>query len=236
MERPSQSIWYSNPFKFADIEDILPDRTSALAFFQDLLINRPTEFQALLNLYFKACRNLDPLIRLTRRQQEVVRLANEAAQRGLQPTHYAASKLKISVRAVQRLLKRIEDHFAEAENMFASGDFLPVDSNKRNNLPSWQPTERQIRVQMAAMPRQCAGCGDDTSGRFTLCYECGERYGFIREEWSTSKRPNEPAPANWLLPEARRIDREHRRAAINELYRAYSLDEEIDERILLKVS
>lgn len=207
---------FKNPFRFIEISDVLEDPHKASVFFADLLVHRPTEFSAFMHLYMIASHNLDlNRVNLTNRQSEAITLARQAMQQNLHPTRYVASKLHVSPRSVQRLLKRA--------SMRAESEMVAIGSEVHtSNISSrWKPTRAQIQAQIAKTPRECAACSKSIQGRFTLCYECSKRFGFTREEWNQSKRQGEPAPAKWLLPEARRLDVITRKSAVNELFRAH---------------
>jgi hypothetical protein len=235
-KKMERTLWFKNPFNFADEESILSgNRAAAFEFFRDALVNRPTEFAALLHLYLLACRNLESgRADLTQRQREAVNFAREAEKQGIHPTKYTADKLKISHRAAQRLFRRAGRRYEET-NMFASAAELHV--VHKDNKQTWRPSEKQIRAKMAAMPRTCAACGENAPGKYALCWKCSRIYGPTRSDWEQAGK-NGVVPAKWLLPEARRIEREHRRAAINELYkhRGYDYDYEDIEYLFNQAS
>lgn len=197
--------WWLNPFRWLDEVDLL-DKGGNYSFFHDLLVERPTEFRAFLYLFVQSCNNLDAQrLVMTQRQGEAVRLAREAMQAGVHPTGYVAQMMRITPRSVQRLLKR---------GSVALGEFFHVVDDDCTRI-RWKPSDGQIRAQMAATRKLCAGhgtpgCGGSTSGKFALCWNCHRTYG-IRGEWGERHR-------KWLEPEIRRIENDHRQAAINALY------------------
>jgi hypothetical protein len=206
------ALWYKNQYAFIDPAD-LPDeaKRQGYQFFRDVLVNRPTEFQALFKLFLAARRGFDTVHKaFTTRQERAVAYAIEALRMGKLATRYVAEKLGIGIRAAQRLLKRAD---YEAK-MFAFGRYVQsVSKDVAQNL--WTPKPEHIKRQMAAMPRICAGSGTEgchghTRGDYALCWSCLQKYG-LRGEW-------EDSGVSWLLPEARRIEAEHRKAAINALY------------------
>lgn len=225
--------WYLNPLCWLDEEDLL-NRPDAVELLRDLLVSRPTELNAFLRLFLHSCRNLDETqLLLTSRQNEAVRLAREAVRAGQHPTRYIADRLGVTPRAIQRLLNRAEVRIVESD-MFAFSSEFHVYLNNNEHKNAWRPNEKQIKRQMTRMKTTCAACGRDINGRFALCFECGVRFGHTREEWNESKRQGEPAPARWLLPEVRRLQRQLRRDAINELYKHGDYDIEEYENVLLR--
>jgi len=213
--------WWLNPFKFVDVEDILTQQRRAKVFFYDLLVNRPTEFRMLIVLFMAAYNNLDEdLVELTQRQEQAVSLARQAMVIGQPPVKYVSQRLNIHKSNASRLLKRagFKLEIATFDDLF----HVYVDDD---SVSTWSPSEQQIKAQMAKMTRECAAsgtpsCKGTTRGRFALCLPCSQHYGGIREEWLTSKHKHEPAPT-WLLAEARRIDIQHRKDAINALYQSH---------------
>lgn len=225
-------MWYLNPFKFLDDDELLGSyddaKASARAFFHDLLVNRPVEFPALFHLFLLAYSNLE----LTDRQQEALEARTLALQEGRRDVQVAvASQLGISQPAASKLLHRADERL-HIKMLYSAPEFHIVD----NSTVQWCPTEAQIKAQMARMDRICAGCGRSVAGRYAVCWQCGETYGRVREEWQVSKDPHKPAPL-WLLQEARRIDAQHRRDAINALYELHlSEPEALEEIALAKVA
>jgi hypothetical protein len=221
--------WWLNPFKFVDAEDILTHKRRAKMFFYDLLVNRPTEFRTLIVLFMIAYNNLDEdQVLLTERQEQAVNLARQAMVSGEPPVKYVSAHLGIDKSNASRLLKRagFKLEIATFDDLFA----VYVDGDSET---TWSPTEQQIQAQKAKMTRECAasgtpGCKGTTRGRFALCLPCSQHYGALREDWLTSRHKHEPAPT-WLLAEARRIDAQHRKDAINALYQAHVVYE--DERV-----
>ena len=220
---------FKNPYRFSDIEDILENPQAASAWFQDLLVNRPTEFASLIRLYTIASHSLDVnRVSFTNRQVQAVAYAHEGMEKGVHPTRYVASQLNISPRSVQRLLKRA--------SIRAESEMVAIQPPDHSNYESttnhkWFPTKQEISKRMRGLKRPCAACGMDIRG-WTLCHACGTRLGFTREEWNHSKVKEQPAPAKWLLPEARRIDRQVRKEAINLLFRAHGFDSKDFEEAL----
>lgn len=213
--------WWLNPFRFVDAEDILTQKRRAKIFFYDLLVNRPTEFRALVVLFMVSYNNLDEdLVQLTDRQQTAVNFARQAMVSGEPPVKYVSHWMKITKQAASALLKRagFKLEMLTFEDLFA----VYVDDD---SVSTWSPSEQQIQAQKAKMTRECAGSGTPgckgiTRGRFALCLPCSEHYGKTREEWLVAKHQHEPAPT-WLIAEARRIDVQHRKDAINALYQSH---------------
>jgi len=213
--------WWLNPFKFVDSEDILTHKRRAKIFFYDLLVNRPTEFRALIVLFMIAYNNLDEeQVLLTERQEQAVSLARTAMIAGEPPVKFVSLRMGIDKSNASRLLKRagFKLEIATFDDLFAI-----YDKGEQQSL--WTPTDRQMQAQKAKMKRECAasgtpGCKGTTRGQFALCLPCSQRYGWTREEWLEPKHKHEPAPT-WLIAEARRIDAQHRRDAINALHQAH---------------
>lgn len=211
--------WWLNPYKFVDVEDILTQKRRAKVFFYDLLVNRPTEFRALIVLFMIAYNNLDEdQVLLTERQEQAVVLARQAMVSGQPPVKYVSTGLGVTKQAASQILKRAGFRL----EMFTFEDLFAVYDSGEHSI-EWIPTERQIQAQKAKMSRECAasgtpGCKGTTRGQFALCLPCSKHYGAIREQW-VKPRTNEPLA--WLLEEARRIDKQHRQDAINALYQAY---------------
>lgn len=207
--------WWLNPFRFVDTDDILKYQRRAYVFFMDLLVNRPTEFKALLLMFVLACRNLDEDA-LTERQAQAVALARQAVVAGQPPVMYVANSLDITKQAASQLLHRADTQI----RMLTFEDLFHVYDSGEQQI-SWKPTEQQIKQQMAKMTRECAasgspGCQGTTRGQFALCWPCSQVYGKTRESWMRREKP-----ITWLLEEARRIDKQLRDEAVNELYRAH---------------
>ena len=214
--------WWLNPYKFVDVEDILTQQRRAKVFFYDLLVNRPTEFRALIVMFMIAYQNLDEeQTLLTERQEQAVRLARQAMVSGEPPVKFVSAHMGIDKSNASRLLKRAGFKLEIA----TFDDFLHVYVDD-DVVTTWTPSEQQIKAQMAKLTRECAasgtpGCKGTTRGRFALCLPCSQHYGGTREEWLESKHKHEPAPT-WLLSEARRIDAQHRKDAINVLYQSHT--------------
>lgn len=221
-EQPAARRWWLNPFRFVDDVDLLRHPAAALVFFYDLLVNRPTEFHALVHLFLRACNNLDwARASMTARQTEAVDALIEAVGQGKPPVMYVARKLGVSKQAASQLVQR-----ADKAKMLTLGELFHVYDSSA--FIEWTPDEAAIKAQMAKMTRQCAAdgtpdCEHTTRGRFALCWPCSQKYGAIREEWLES-RNGLPAPT-WLLAEARRIDQQLRQDAINALYGQYHAGE-----------
>lgn len=213
--------WWLNPFKFVDAEDILTHKRRAKVLFYDLLVNRPTEFRTLIVLFMIAYNNLDEeQVLLTERQEQAVILARQAMVSGEPPVKFVSARMGIDKSNASRLLKRagFKLEIATFSDLF----HVYVDDD---STTTWSPSEQQIKAQMAKMTRECAasgtpGCKGTTRGRFALCLPCSQHYGGTREEWLTSKHKHEPAPT-WLIAEARRIDAQHRKDAINALHQSH---------------
>ncbi len=209
--------WWLNPFKFVDAEDILTQKRRAKIFFYDLLVNRPTEFRALIVLFMIAYNNLDEdQVTLTDRQEQAVSLARVAMVSGEPPVKYVSERLNITKQASSALLKRAGFKL----EMLTFEDLVAVyDRDEQLNVRF--PTRREIQAQKARMTRQCAadgtpGCKGTTRGQFALCLPCSQKFGKLREEWIN---PRTHEPITWLLEEARRIDNQIREEAINIIYR-----------------
>ena len=206
------ALWYRNQYAWLDADDLDADpMRQAHYFFRDLLVNRPTEFRALFNLFLAARRSFDGVHQaFTSRQEKAVAYAIEAIRRGKNAAKYVALKLGINLRNAYRLLERA-DFRAKIANF---SQFVQlVSKDVAHN--TWTPKPETIKRQMAAMPRICAGSGTEgchghTRGDYALCWSCLRKYG-LRGEWADTRHA-------WLLPEARRIETEHRKAAINALY------------------
>jgi hypothetical protein len=210
---PLGALWYKNQYAFLDPDDLADDpKRQAYYFFRDLLVNRPTEFQALFKLFLATRHNFDGVVHkaFTSRQEQAVSYAIEALRRGLNAAKYVALKLGIAVVSAYQLLQRAD--FRAKMHTF-SGFVQSISKDAAQN--TWTPSRSQVQRQMASMPRLCAGsgtegCHDHTRGDYALCWSCLRKYG-LRGEW-------EDNGYSWLLPEARRIEAEHRKAAINALY------------------
>ena len=207
-------LWYRNPYKYIDDDDLGHHYLrQARIILGDLLVMRPTEEEALFTLFRYATYNTDgDMQKTTSRQQQAVEYAIEAMYRGKNAAKYVALKLGVHISNAYRLLERA-DFRAKIANFER---FLH--SISRDVSISWTPTEDQVRNKMASMPRLCAGsgtgsCAGTTRGDHSLCWNCYQTYG-IRGEWP-------PRQAKWLEPEVRRIENEHRIAALNALYEDY---------------
>lgn len=220
--------WWLNPYKFVDVEDILTMQRRAKVFFYDLLVNRPTEFRAIIVLFMIAYQNLDEdQTLLTERQERAVILARQAMVSGQPPVKYVSTHLGIAKSSASELLKRagMRLKIRTFEELF----HVYVDDEDVN---TWSPSEQQIKKQMAKSTRECAAsgtphCKGTTRGRFALCLPCSQHYGALREQWV---KPRTGEPLTWLLEEARRIDKQHRQDAINALYQSHTGYD--DERIV----
>ena len=222
--------WWLNPFKFVDEDDILVHKRQAKIFFYDLLVNRKTELRTLIVMFMAAYNNLDEdMVQLTHRQTQAVSLARYAMVSGEPPVKYVAQHLNIDKSSASRLLKRanFKLEIATFDDLF----HVYVDDDIVN---TWSPSEQQIKAQMAKMTRECAAsgtpkCKGTTRGRFALCLPCSQHYGAIREDW-VKPRTNEPL--TWLLEEARRIDMQLRKDAINHLHQSHlGYDDERLQRV-----
>lgn len=222
--------WWLNPFKFVDEDDILVHKREAKVFFYDLLVNRQTEFRTLIVMFMAAYNNLDEdAIQLTHRQEQAVSLARYAMISGEPPVKYVAQHLNIDKSNASRLLKRanFKLEIATFDDLF----HVYVDDDSVN---TWSPSEQQIKAQMAKMTRECAAsgtpkCKGTTRGRFALCLPCSQHYGAIREDWV---KPRTGEPLTWLLEEARRIDMQLRKDAINLLHQSHlGYDDERLQRV-----
>ena len=210
--------WWLNPFKFVDAEDILTHKRRAKVFFYDLLVNRPTELRTLITLFMIAYNNLDEdQVALTERQTQAVTLARYAMTIGQPPVKYVGTHLGIDKSNASRLLQRagFKLEIATFDDLFA----VYVRDEENNTHP---PTEQEIQAQKARMTRPCAadgmpGCKHETRGQFALCLPCSDKFGKTRDEWID---PRTKEPLTWLLKEARRIDIQIRKDAINAIYQS----------------
>ena len=206
------ALWYKNQYAFIDPDDLPDDaKRQGYQFFRDVLVNRPTEFKALFSLFLAARRGFDVIHKaFTSRQQQAVDYAIEALRRGTNAAKYVALKLGIALVSAYQLLQRA-DFRAKMHNFSQFVEYVSKDATQN----TWTPTPEAIQRQMASMSRICAasgteGCHGHTRGDYALCWSCLRKYG-LRGEW-------EDNGVSWLLPEARRIQTEHRKAAINALY------------------
>lgn len=210
-------VWWLDPLKLVDEDDLYGAKADdvpyiAEAFFRDRLVDRPPEYAVLLRMLRRAMSHVPE--ELTARQRDAVRIAWMAANAGLSPIVMVADELDISFKSARKLLKRADARLEMAFLAEKSTDIC-VDTHV-----SWQPMEVQIRQQMSAMRKRCAGgvdgCKLEIPGRYDLCPVCMRYFGSF-SEWP-----------GWLVLEVRRIRQEHRRAAIAALYEVRSLDE-VDE-------
>jgi len=174
-------------------------------------VNRPTEFRALFNLFLATQRSYADARRdFTSRQEQAVEYAIEALRRGVNAAKYVAKKLGIALVSAYQLLQRA-DFRAKMHNFSQFVEYVSKDATQN----TWTPTPEAIQRQMASMSRECAasgteGCHGHTRGDYALCWSCLRKYG-LRGEWVDK-------PHAWLIPEARRIQTQHRLDAINALY------------------
>lgn len=222
--------WWLNPYKFVDEEDILVHKREAKIFFYDLLVNRPSEFRTLIVMFMRAYSNLDEdLVQLTHRQEQAISLARQAMIIGEPPVKYVSERLNIAKSSASELLQRANTRLEirTFDDLF----HVYVDDDSVN---TWSPSEQQIKAQMAKMTRECAAsgtpkCKGTTRGRFALCLPCSQHYGAIREDWV---KPQTGEPLTWLLEEARRIDTQLRKDAINLLHQSHlGYDDERLQRV-----
>lgn len=201
--------WTQNPYRLLDLEDYIKTRNPRTLYDQhlrDLLVSRQPDRETFIRLIAAALGQLDTDT-LTRKQMEALQLEMEArAVWDMTPTAYIAQKMNIGMRAAQRLLRRATANakIKEHDQMFAlTRDFL----NDSERIV--QVAEADIRKRMALMPRQCAGDGTPGCTHYAptgrrLCHNCYQTYG--------------QNPPRWLHEEMKRIENEHRRAAIRDLY------------------
>ena len=209
---PEHENWYKNPYRWLDDEDLGPDeKRRAYTFFRDMLVNRETEFQALFNLFLKARWYINTGMKaLTTRQEQAVEYAIEAMRMGKNEARYVAMKLGVHLSNAYRLLER-----ADYKAKIANFSRIVESISRESATISWRPKPELIQRKMASMSRQCAcsgtqGCKGKTRGDYALCWSCMQKHG-LRGEW-------EDNGVAWILPEAQRIQTQHRRDAINELY------------------
>ncbi len=201
--------WYKNPFRWLDDEDLVfgykHAHEKARAFLASFLVNRPTEFKALIRLMVRAFNGYD-FERLTNRQALAVLYAREAQEMAKTATVHVAALLGINRHSAWKLLQR-----AYRAKMETSGE--KFDYIDREYVSSWIPTEKQIQAKMRSKPRICAHCGGVTpDGSKSLCFKCHFDLRTDRPDtWSSLTR-------EWLQPEIRRIAQEHRVWAKNALY------------------
>lgn len=151
---------------------------------------------------------------LTRRQQEALAAYDEALCKGIDaPVGYVASKLGIEPHSASELLKRAKIRHSSEK------------SHSINRGLLYEPTKKEIRHKMAQLPRPCAagyqGCrGNTQHGKVALCYPCHVK---VKSNADDALMPE------WLISEIKRIESEHRKAAIEACYHDHygtvSLDE-----------
>ena len=165
--------WYKNPFRWLDEEDLLYGyrhaREKARAFLASLLVSRPTEFQALMHLAYRAFNGYD-LERLTERQALAVLYAREAKEAGITPSIHIAERLGIARQNAWALLKR-----ADKRKIMTFGGAYPL--NSRDTRIIALPDNRTIKAIAKSLKRLCATCNNDTpDGTKALCWDCHKRF------------------------------------------------------------
>lgn len=147
---------------------------------------------------------------------EVAILEREAKLQGINAAKYVANRINKSVDTVYRLFDLIDFEIAShilPMDFAEKSNFLPLDSVDT----SWKPSAEDIQRKRLSVPRICAGgmpgCAETTiSGNYPLCTVCAKHFPMNKQEtWAQHTR-------DWLLPEIRRIEAEHRQRVIEILY------------------
>lgn len=186
--------WHSLLLKWVDAADIdirengdVYLAVSAYDLLRDMLENRPTEIGCFLPLVHNALGRFRREQRaLTRRQEQAIEAAEEAAAKGLNAARYVSELLDIGDRAARSLLQRARERQSEAKMFLSCGNLHKVSRGK-----SALPSEAQIRRKMAHYRLTCPGkdwypeCEGHAYGDRLLCWPCYNRWGFEgeRPEW-----------------------------------------------------
>ena len=147
---------------------------------------------------------------------EIAMLDREAKELDMNPVRYIANRIGKSERTVYRYLELID--------LTIAAEVLPTDFGEKSNFipldsvdTSWKPSAEMIQRKRLAVPRMCAagmpGCSAYTaSGNYPLCLSCSKHFPMDKQDtW-------EERTKQWLLPEIRRIENEHRNQVIEILY------------------
>ena len=206
--------WWLYLLKFVDAADIEINehgdvRLTADAYdlLRDMIVNRPTELGVFLPMIRDALGRFQREQRaLTRRQEEAIKAAEEAAAKGLHPARYVADILDIGAESARQLLKRAHERQSQLK-MLVLGTKSHIESRGKYI----QPREAVIRRKMASYRLDCPGkewhdeCEGATTADRGLCWPCFNRYGF----------PGERPP--WLDYLVKDNWKEMRRRAIDEM-------------------
>lgn len=173
--------WFDDIEKIVDLEDIQFTRNPRQlydAHLRDPLITRRPERDVFVPMLAHA---LGRQAELTRRQEWIEVLMLEALAWGTDPrkvTGYVAQRAGVGIRAVQRIMNRIEarhrERLEQSDRVFASAEYVPIRIDKiaHNELG-------RIR---ASVPRQCGGsayngeCTHYAPKKRALCRSCFEKF------------------------------------------------------------
>jgi hypothetical protein len=201
--------WYDDIEALVDIEDLAVTRSPSSLYnyhLRDPLVSRMPERNVFIPMIAKA---LGKQAELTRRQEWIEVLMLEALAWNVDPrkvTGYVARRADVGIRAVQRIMKRIEarhgERLEQSDRVFASSAGVPI-------VPRNTMRDELGRIR-ASLPRVCAGsvlnaeCTHTAPKKRALCRSCFEKFviatgGFMPDI---------------VAQEARRIDAQHRRDCI----------------------
>lgn len=181
-----------SPFGWLDRSDFYINKDTrlrptarGLASLRDTSVNRTlTEWAIFRRNVFDTCNHY----RLTDTQLEAWALLQEAARQGIHPrkiTRYIADKRHTSLRAAQRLVKRLDIKLENSNeaNMFvfeAKPDVISKDSYLKI-------ADKDIEIAIASIEVLCAGhgtphCAEYVTAKYGICFSCRQKYGLTVED------------------------------------------------------
>ncbi len=211
--------WYNDPTRILDAEDYAGRATPSALYERHLhtpVFPRETE-RVVFTRMIAAVQGRG--VTLTDEQRAALQLEFEARAVWCVPAaRYIAEKRGTSLNAARVLLRRAK--MRELEQMYVSDPRLTLQYTNERQAAGAKPSQDDIIKRQRAMKKRCAGdgsagCRGEISGMFDLCPVCRKRYGEDRSDY----------PA-WLLAEIARLRREHRKAAVESLWREGALEDE----------
>ena len=209
----------TKPQHFVDFDDFEKRGKDAVQILRDLIVARPTEFDTLKRMFYRAIRSYG----LTWKQAEALHHARVARDLGQTESVYVASRMGINRHSAWKLLSRAEQSVS-IETLINN----PKMETFTNNLGIYSDTRTKIDITAATVDKvtggmlvDCVVCGKQCRGKHCVCYACSKAYGSTKEE-----RPH------WLNEAVKMAKAEARLEAKAKIFReTYGINQDVSDLI-----